>query len=634
MCKLRFNSKGYTRMYMMNRQSNTPGTVVYNSEERWELEHQNVVNTSSLAWQYVQKHPQFKKTYTKHLAKQRQLEKGVKKGNTATGSRQQSKKTGVSATSPSTGNIHSSFSGNDKRKKPKKDNQGTRSGKEKYRDYDEAMNDGNTRYGSWSPHDDENHRQGKTPTRTYPGDWQVQTPWRYPYSSGTTWPQGLNLDSDYHGGTDDRQTYLGDTVGVPGRRGDSNTNYLGNFRDFPMDGEQRGINGPYRYLTNPYGKYSTQEPFEAAYRQLESMDYPSDIWKHLLGQPYQEERYRMFEPAENLATGDKQGKFRGKNSRSDGEKRNAVFQSKKSSKRLGRNSAVISDNDKSEDSDSKRDNARVVRKRSSVLGDDIQFLNSNQRFVKVFVTEDDLYGNSGALSSNVDVKSKYTGSHKPKWKTKAKSKRSVFQGNAMNTDHAHHNYRTDNTGRKRSISETLKRNRRHVGPHDGGGMQRLLSTGTLAPVLNSSSADAEHSIDVIFATYWFYPAKTRVILPAQQKCIDEMMDNEVQRFDPNNQYYGDDHDAYEDKVMDMCLGSDDDGDGDDAIHESQTNYNPFNIHMGQMTVYRMRLKCTCEGDPRLDDPHKHCSRILPYSQQQWAAYMGTHGNSLFKSRDD
>jgi len=60
--------------------------------------------------------------------------------------------------------------------------------------------------------------------------------------------------------------------------------------------------------------------------------------------------------------------------------------------------------------------------------------------------------------------------------------------------------------------------------------------GTLAPSLvkpatNSSSS----SIDVIFATYWFYPAKTKAILPQDQQCIDDQMNKQQRRFDVNSQ---------------------------------------------------------------------------------------------------
>lgn len=76
------------------------------------------------------------------------------------------------------------------------------------------------------------------------------------------------------------------------------------------------------------------------------------------------------------------------------------------------------------------------------------------------------------------------------------------------------------------------RQKRHVGPHDDDGIQRLLSTGTLAPTtLAPSHPKYNHSIDVIFATYWFFPAKTQAILPKDQLCISQKMDEEKSRFD-------------------------------------------------------------------------------------------------------
>ena len=91
--------------------------------------------------------------------------------------------------------------------------------------------------------------------------------------------------------------------------------------------------------------------------------------------------------------------------------------------------------------------------------------------------------------------------------------------------------------RKRKQDDThLKRKRRHVGPHDEDGLQRLLSTGSLAPSsLPESNPLYNNSIDFIFATYWFFPAKTQAILPQDQKCIEEKMSQEKQRFDPKSE---------------------------------------------------------------------------------------------------
>ena len=59
--------------------------------------------------------------------------------------------------------------------------------------------------------------------------------------------------------------------------------------------------------------------------------------------------------------------------------------------------------------------------------------------------------------------------------------------------------------------------------------------GTIAPSLvEPAHQDYNNSIDVIFATYWFYPAKTEVILPKDQECIDRKMAEETIRFDPNS----------------------------------------------------------------------------------------------------
>lgn len=54
--------------------------------------------------------------------------------------------------------------------------------------------------------------------------------------------------------------------------------------------------------------------------------------------------------------------------------------------------------------------------------------------------------------------------------------------------------------------------------------------GTLAPSLVETEPNTS-SIDIIFATYWFYPAKTKAIMPDDQRCIDDMMDRQDQRFD-------------------------------------------------------------------------------------------------------
>lgn len=85
----------------------------------------------------------------------------------------------------------------------------------------------------------------------------------------------------------------------------------------------------------------------------------------------------------------------------------------------------------------------------------------------------------------------------------------------------------------RSARRKRSRRRRHVGPHDNEGLQRLLSTGTLAPtLLPLSHPNYNHSIDLVFGTYWFFPADTRAILPEDKKCIQQKLSEEKIRFSP------------------------------------------------------------------------------------------------------
>lgn len=65
------------------------------------------------------------------------------------------------------------------------------------------------------------------------------------------------------------------------------------------------------------------------------------------------------------------------------------------------------------------------------------------------------------------------------------------------------------------------RTKRHIGVPDHGGFQRIIATGGLVPSLQEvSNKGSANSIDVVFTTYWQYPAKVRIILPEDKACID------------------------------------------------------------------------------------------------------------------
>ena len=92
-----------------------------------------------------------------------------------------------------------------------------------------------------------------------------------------------------------------------------------------------------------------------------------------------------------------------------------------------------------------------------------------------------------------------------------------------------------------------------------------------------------------------------------------------------------DNDQYNDAIRRECFGegisesTDDDG----RTYESQTSYNPFDIHMGQMTVYRLHISCNCTMKKAKKSPHERCAKILPFEKQSWSGYMGSHADSYF-----
>lgn len=203
-----------------------------------------------------------------------------------------------------------------------------------------------------------------------------------------------------------------------------------------------------------------------------------------------------------------------------------------------------------------------------------------------------------------------------------------------------HERKTKRTRRKKNRKREPRGNlpdfmktrvKRHIGPHDTKGLMRLISTGTLAPsTLSANHPDRKYSIDLVFATYWFFPAETRFILPENKKCIEKKMAKQKIRFNRKSKYFGMDSDAYEKAVTEECLNTHQDQ--SKKIPHHHDNYNPFYIPMGQMTIYRLRLKCTCAESEDIKSGKKRCARTLPFEEQQWPSYMGSNGDSHWLPR--
>jgi hypothetical protein len=69
-------------------------------------------------------------------------------------------------------------------------------------------------------------------------------------------------------------------------------------------------------------------------------------------------------------------------------------------------------------------------------------------------------------------------------------------------------------------SSNNARKRRHVGPPDHGGFQRLIQTGSIAASFSDNKSKTPKGIDVVMVTYWMYPAKVRIITDKEKECIE------------------------------------------------------------------------------------------------------------------
>ncbi len=61
-----------------------------------------------------------------------------------------------------------------------------------------------------------------------------------------------------------------------------------------------------------------------------------------------------------------------------------------------------------------------------------------------------------------------------------------------------------------------------------------------------------------------------------------------------------------------------------------SEYDAFSVQMGQLTVYRLTLKCKCLEE-RLATGQR-CGRMVPFELQPWPALMGAAGDADFDRR--
>uniref|UniRef100_A0A1Y1L8D8 FAM234A/B beta-propeller domain-containing protein n=1 Tax=Photinus pyralis TaxID=7054 RepID=A0A1Y1L8D8_PHOPY len=158
------------------------------------------------------------------------------------------------------------------------------------------------------------------------------------------------------------------------------------------------------------------------------------------------------------------------------------------------------------------------------------------------------------------------------------------------------------------------------------GIPRLTSVGALASPFNSS----KNSIDLILVTYWINPKKgAQVLLEEDFRCINEKLASKenVQPLDKE---------VLEEMLMEECLEKrgvflkirTNDNNLSSDLKNFPYYHQVSRLGFGQMTVYRLQIRCMCEAKQG-----SRCARFLPLQEQPWPSYLGRSGDGVFTTRN-
>lgn len=92
--------------------------------------------------------------------------------------------------------------------------------------------------------------------------------------------------------------------------------------------------------------------------------------------------------------------------------------------------------------------------------------------------------------------------------------------------------------------------------------------------------------------------------------------------------------ALQAETVEKCMKKSGHGPKADGIYETPSEYEPFSVNMGQLTIYRFTLKCKCNEDLLREEEngYQRCGQFLPYKHQGWPSFMGKNGDSKFNAQ--
>ncbi|KAJ3662550.1 hypothetical protein Zmor_006894 [Zophobas morio] len=149
------------------------------------------------------------------------------------------------------------------------------------------------------------------------------------------------------------------------------------------------------------------------------------------------------------------------------------------------------------------------------------------------------------------------------------------------------------------------------------GIRKITSVGA---ILNSTNT-TNNAVDVVFITYW-QPSRFN-----DQEMIEEEINDclkEKLASDQAHLYVKNTAKEQKDLYITECRNE---------LANLKDHFEYFNqiyqLSLGQMTVYRMRIECVCD----VQKADERCAKFLPQNEQGWPTYLGKLGDGVFPTRD-
>lgn len=146
-------------------------------------------------------------------------------------------------------------------------------------------------------------------------------------------------------------------------------------------------------------------------------------------------------------------------------------------------------------------------------------------------------------------------------------------------------------------------------------LDSVTNTGAVTKSFNSTG----NTIDIVFFTFWTMPRKTgeQVLDEHLQKCVNDKLNIQEGSAKSYDKSFIEEQAAIRMRECEEEYK---------AFKKDMPYYNQiYRLQLGRMTVYRLRLECTCQVAKKFEK----CAKFLSPEKEGWTSFLGRNGDGTF-----